>query len=87
MLLQAVRRNMERFPPDFMFELSAAEWTGLRSQFVRARAWEGRLREVDRSLARKFERLERQARVPFLPPMFQPRPAYGSFPRSIPTLD
>jgi ORF6N domain len=26
-LLQAVRRNSERFPPDFMFELSAAEWT------------------------------------------------------------
>jgi hypothetical protein len=33
-LLQAVRRNLERFPPDFMFELSAAEWTALRSQFV-----------------------------------------------------
>jgi ORF6N domain len=33
-LLQAVRRNLERFPPDFMFELSAAEWTSLRSQFV-----------------------------------------------------
>ena len=33
-LLQAVRRNLERFPPDFMFELSATEWTALRSQFV-----------------------------------------------------
>jgi hypothetical protein len=33
-LLQAVRRNLERFPPDFMFELSAAEWRLLRSQFV-----------------------------------------------------
>lgn len=33
-LLQAVRRNLERFPPDFMFELSAPEWTALRSQFV-----------------------------------------------------
>jgi hypothetical protein len=33
-LLQAVRRNLERFPPDFMFELSAAEWTAMRSQFV-----------------------------------------------------
>ena len=33
-LLQAVKRNLERFPPDFMFELSAAEWTALRSQSV-----------------------------------------------------
>jgi ORF6N domain len=30
-LLQAVKRNPERFPSDFMFELSAAEWTALRS--------------------------------------------------------
>jgi hypothetical protein len=28
-LLQAVRRNRERFPSDFMFQLSAAEWTPL----------------------------------------------------------
>lgn len=33
-LLQAVRRNLERFPSDFMFELSAPEWAALRSQFV-----------------------------------------------------
>jgi len=33
-LLQAVKRNVERFPPDFMFELSAAEWTAVRSQSV-----------------------------------------------------
>lgn len=33
-LLQTVRRNLERFPPDFTFELSATEWTALRSQFV-----------------------------------------------------
>ena len=31
-LVQAVKRNLERFPPDFMFELSAAEWAALRSQ-------------------------------------------------------
>jgi hypothetical protein len=31
-LVQAVKRNPERFPPDFMFELSAAEWAALRSQ-------------------------------------------------------
>jgi len=33
-LKQAVRRNIERFPPDFLFELSIEEWSALRSQFV-----------------------------------------------------
>ena len=33
-LLQAVRRNIERFPPDFMFQLTSGEWNSLRSQFV-----------------------------------------------------
>jgi hypothetical protein len=32
-LLQAVKRNAGRFPEDFMFQLTAAEWTALRSQF------------------------------------------------------
>jgi hypothetical protein len=31
-LVQAVKRNLERFPPGFMLELSAAEWAALRSQ-------------------------------------------------------
>lgn len=30
---QAVRRNIERFPEDFMFELSKEEYRMLRSQF------------------------------------------------------
>lgn len=33
-LLQPVRRNPERFPPDFMFQLSNQELGILRSQFV-----------------------------------------------------
>ena len=33
-LKQAVRRNMERFPEDFMFELTAEEFEDLRSQIV-----------------------------------------------------
>ena len=33
-LNQAVKRNLERFPPDFMFQLSAPEWDDLRSQTV-----------------------------------------------------
>ena len=33
-LKQAVRRNIRRFPKDFMFELSEEEFVCLRSQFV-----------------------------------------------------
>lgn len=41
-LLQAVRRNRERFPPDFMFQLTSKEFTHLRSQFVTSSSWGGR---------------------------------------------
>lgn len=33
-LIQAVKRNIERFPEDFMFQLTAGEYNALRSQFV-----------------------------------------------------
>ena len=33
-LVQAIKRNLARFPEDFMFQLSADEWTDLRSQSV-----------------------------------------------------
>ena len=33
-LKQQVRRNFDRFPPDFMFELNKEEFESLRSQFV-----------------------------------------------------
>ena len=33
-LKQSVKRNISRFPPDFMFELSPTELHGLRSQIV-----------------------------------------------------
>ena len=33
-LVQAFKRNATRFPADFMFQLSAAEFESLRSQFV-----------------------------------------------------
>ncbi len=39
-LKQAVRRNIARFPEDFMFELSDAEFKDLRSQFVTS-SWGG----------------------------------------------
>lgn len=31
-LIQAIKRNPQRFPPDFMFQLSDEEWFNLRSQ-------------------------------------------------------
>jgi len=33
-LNQAVKRNIDRFPSDFMFQLTDEEWKNLRSQFV-----------------------------------------------------
>jgi ORF6N domain len=33
-LLQAVRRNLQRFPEDFMIQLTTEEWVALRSQIV-----------------------------------------------------
>lgn len=33
-LMQAVKRNIERFPADFMFQLDQNEWLNLRSQTV-----------------------------------------------------
>jgi phage regulator Rha-like protein len=33
-LNQAVKRNNDRFPKDFMFQLNQKEWNSLRSQFV-----------------------------------------------------
>src|SRR5688500_11925844 len=35
-LNQAVKRNSKRFPQDFMFRLTLAEWEGMRSQNVTA---------------------------------------------------
>ncbi|MCL2801216.1 MAG: ORF6N domain-containing protein [Treponema sp.] len=31
---QAVKRNIKRFPSDFMFQLTEEEWRNQRSQFV-----------------------------------------------------
>ncbi|MCL4483945.1 MAG: ORF6N domain-containing protein [Bacteroidetes bacterium] len=35
-LNQAVKRNFQRFPVDFMFRLTTEEWEAMRSQFVTA---------------------------------------------------
>ena len=41
-LVQAVKRNIERFPEDFMFQLDGKEFDILRSQFVTSSSWGGR---------------------------------------------
>lgn len=41
-LVQAVQRNRNRFPPDFMFQLSVQEFTALRSQIVTSKGRGGR---------------------------------------------
>ena len=40
-LKQAVRRNIERFPADFMFKLTKDEFDSLRSQFVTSNVGRG----------------------------------------------
>ena len=40
-LKESVRRNIRRFPSDFMFELTAEEWENLRSQFATS-SWGGK---------------------------------------------
>ncbi|MGH9618971.1 MAG: ORF6N domain-containing protein [Bryobacteraceae bacterium] len=39
-LIQAVKRNRDRFPGDFMFQLNANEYENLKSQFVTS-SWGG----------------------------------------------
>ncbi|MEN8264432.1 MAG: ORF6N domain-containing protein [Nitrospirota bacterium] len=39
-LVQAIKRNSERFPSDFMFQLTNQEFTNLKSQFVTS-SWGG----------------------------------------------
>ncbi len=41
-LIRAVRRNAERFPADFMFQMSEEEFTNLRYQFGTSSSWGGR---------------------------------------------
>ena len=44
-LVQAVKRNLARFPEDFMFQLTAPEWAALRSQIVTLKLGRGQHRK------------------------------------------
>jgi hypothetical protein len=48
-LNQTVKRNIERFPEDFMFRLRNEEWTNMRSQFVTTYAKEYENQDANRS--------------------------------------
>ncbi len=41
-LNQAIKRNIERFPNDFMFQLTQSEWENLKSHFVTSNQHRGR---------------------------------------------
>ncbi len=40
-LNEQIKRNLDRFPSDFMFQLTAKEWTNLKSQIATS-SWGGR---------------------------------------------
>jgi hypothetical protein len=40
-LNQQIKRNQERFPPDFLFQVTAKEDQALRSQFVISKKFRG----------------------------------------------
>ena len=42
-LTRAVRRNLDRFPGDFMLQLTSDEFASLRRQFGTSSQWGGRL--------------------------------------------
>lgn len=42
LLNQSVKRNIDRFPEDFMFQLDKSEWESLRSQIVILKTGRGR---------------------------------------------
>lgn len=50
-LIQAVKRNAERFPPDFMFQLTKEEVDLLRSQFVTSKS-DSRLNQGESEILR-----------------------------------
>jgi len=75
-LLQAVRRNPECFPSDFMFQLSNQEVGVLRSQFVTSKRAEGRggRRNAPYAFTDQGDIVESIRRQAALPPRERSRP-------------
>lgn len=59
-LNQAVKRNIERFPEDFMFQLTKGEWEILRSQIVTANLTENQTDDALRSQIATIKRGDNQ---------------------------
>jgi hypothetical protein len=53
-LNQAVKRNHQRFPADFMFRLSPQEWSAMRSQIVTASSAAAMMSQIVTSSRRKL---------------------------------
>lgn len=53
-LNQAVKRNLERFPSDFMFQLAVSEWERLRSRFAAPSASTAMMSQIVTSSRRKL---------------------------------
>jgi hypothetical protein len=58
-LIRAVRRNLSRFPSDFMFQLSNQEFANLRRQFGTS-SWGGRRHVKLRAILASHEQLARK---------------------------
>ena len=61
---QGVKRNPDRFPDDFMFQLTSLEFANLKSQNVISSEWGGRRNEpyaFTEQGVHAFERAEKQA--------------------------
>lgn len=59
-LNEAVKRNIDRFPADFRFQLSEKEWQNLRSQFVTSSEEEENLRSQIATSSSKDQDLQSQ---------------------------
>lgn len=63
-LIQAIKRNRDRFPEDFMFQLNEAEFLNLKSQIVISRG------SVEPALRSQFVILKRGQHVKYFPYAF-----------------
>lgn len=53
-LNEQVKRNMERFPEDFMFQLTASEYNSLRSQIATLEQGRGKIAMRETNLKQKY---------------------------------
>lgn len=69
-LNQAVKRNIERFPEDFMFQLTKGEWEILRSQFATTNLIENQEDKVLRSQIVTSKPMEKRGGKQYCPYVF-----------------